>query len=84
MYSSESLLTEMEVEDLVNTKKANAKPSKLQIICDTVWLSVATAVLLVVFITSALASDTRFGFKNSTADVSDIFFTQVCPNLVQG
>lgn len=68
----------MESDDLVQEKKASSPPSKVQIICDTVWLSVTTAVLLVVFITSGLANDTRFGFRNGTGEVSDIFFTQVC------
>lgn len=67
----------MEKDDLVQQKTPPAQPSKLQLICDAVWLAVTTVVLLVVFITSALASDTRFGFKNTTGDVSDIFFTQV-------
>ena len=68
----------MEAKDLVQREKASHEPSKVQIICDTVWLSVTSAVLLVVFITSGLSRDTRFGFKNDTGAVSDIYFTQVC------
>ena len=67
----------MEKDDLVQQKKPAPQPSKLQLICDTVWLAVTSVVLLVVFITSGLSNDTRFGFKNTTGDVSDIFFTQV-------
>lgn len=72
----------MEATDLVAHKKPQAapRPSKTQLICDTTWLAVTTVVLLVVFITSGLSNDTAFGFKNSTGDVSDIFFTQVCSN----
>ena len=70
----------MEKDDLVHQQKSPPQPSKLQLICDAVWLAVTTAVLLVVFITSGLSSrdSTRFGFKNNTGDVSDMFFTQVC------
>ena len=67
----------MEKDDLVQHKNPPAQPSKLQLICDTVWLAVTTVFLLVVFITSGLSSRTEFGFKNTTGDVSDIFFTQV-------
>lgn len=66
----------MEKDDLVQNKK-HPQPSKLQLICDAIWLPVTTIFLLVVFITSGLSNDTRFGFQNSTGDVSDIFFTQV-------
>lgn len=58
-------------------KKTTSQPSKLQIVCDTVWLAVTSVVLLAVFITNGLSNDPAFGFKNSTGDVSDIFFTQV-------
>ena len=74
----------MEKDDLVKHKKqASSQPSKLQLICDTVWLAATTVLLLVVYITSGLSSrsSTRFGFKNNTGDVSDIFFTQVCSVL---
>lgn len=67
----------MEKDDLVQQKKPPPQPSKLQLICDTVWLAVTSVFLLVVFITSGLSNDTRFGFQNTTGDVSDIFFTQV-------
>ena len=70
----------MEKDDLVQTKQPSPQPTKLQFICDTVWLSITSVVLLVVFITSGLANDTRFGFQNTTGAVSDIFFTQVSTN----
>lgn len=72
----------MEKDDLVLQKKqASPQPSKLQLICDTVWLAVTTVFLVVVFITSGLSNDTRFGFQNTTGDVSDIFSTQVCAGV---
>ena len=73
----------MEEKDLVQREKASLVPSKVQIICDTVWLSVTSAVLLAVFITSGLSNDTRFGFRNGTGEVSDIYFTQVCSSLIR-
>ena len=63
-------------------KKAGAPPSKLQLVCDAVWLALTSVVLLVVFITSGLSNDTAYGFKNTTGDVSDIFFTQVSTCLL--
>lgn len=65
------------MEDQSNSKKPTFQPSKLQIICDTLWLAVTSAVLLAVFIINGLANNPEFGFKNSTEDVSDMFFTQV-------
>ena len=68
----------MEAKDLVQREKASPEPSQVQIVCDTVWLSVTSTLLLVIFITSGLSRDTRFGFRNDTGAVSDIYFTQVC------
>jgi anti-sigma factor RsiW len=71
----------MEKADLVQHQNPPPQqPSKLQLVCDAVWLAVTTVILLVSFITSGLSSRTEFGFKNTTGDVSDIFFTQVCSN----
>ena len=68
----------METKDFVKHEKASPEPSKFQIICDTVWLSFTSTVLVVVFITNGLSSDTRFGFRNGTGEVADIYYTQVC------
>ena len=72
----------MESQDLVQQKQAAEAPSKLQLICDTVWLAITTVVLLVVFITSGLAGSADYGFRNTTADVSDIYFTQVSLGVI--
>ena len=70
----------MEMEKLKGDSSDKAKPSKpsiLQIVCDTVWLAVTTAVLLGVYIASYLSNNARFGVQNTTGEVSDLYYTQV-------
>ena len=72
----------MEIEEKEKLKVDSldkAKPSILQIVCDTVWLAVTTAVLLGVYIATFLSSDSIFGVQNTTGEVSDSYYTQVCP-----
>ena len=51
--------------------------SKVQIICEAAWLAVTSIVLVITFLVNGLSSNEIFGFKNGTAEVSDIFETQV-------
>ena len=51
--------------------------SKTQIICEAVWLTVTSVVLVITFLINGLSSNEIFGFKNATGEVSDIFETQV-------
>ena len=53
------------------------EPSKLQVICDTAWLAVASVVLVATFVVNGLSAEGGFGFKNTTGAVSDIYETQV-------
>jgi hypothetical protein len=56
------------------------EPKKTRV-TSTALLAVATVVLLAVFVTSGLAGSPnarKYGFKNSTANVSDLFYTEVC------
>ena len=72
----------MELEDgamkLENGPMKPTQPTKLKIISDTASLAVTTVMLLAVYVTSYLAA-TGAGniFENTTAQVSDKYFTQV-------
>lgn len=70
--------SKLELEEELSEKPAAQKPSVLHIVCDTVWLAVTTVVLIGVYVVSALANDPNYGFKNSTGEISDKYYTQVC------
>lgn len=58
------------------------KPTLAYRVVETVCLSIATLILVAVFIISGLASapnSTKYGFKNNTGIISDIFYTQITP-----
>ena len=58
--------------------KKPTPPTKLRVISDTASLAVTTALLLGVYVTSYLAATGAGGiFENTTAQVSDKYFTQV-------
>ena len=70
----------MEVEN--KTKLNEQKTSCSNRVFYIVSLSLATIILLVVFVTNGLASypdPAKVGFKNMTGKISDIFYTQVTP-----
>ena len=73
--------SKLELEDELTEKPTAKKPSILQIVCDAVWLTVTTVVLIGVYVVSFLANDTNYGFWNSTGEISDQYYTQVCHNL---
>lgn len=57
-----------------------AKPSNIRVALDAAALAVSSLVLIGVFVTSGLAGSPNadeFGFKNTTGDISDQYFTQV-------
>lgn len=66
------------LEEDSSAKPKPTKPSILQIVCDAVWLAITTAVLLGVYIVTYLSNDSRFGVRNTTGQVSDLYYTQVC------
>ena len=77
---------DMEIEEKEKLKEDSSdkaestKPSILQIVCDTVWLALTTAVLLGVYIATFLSSDSIFGVQNTTGEAADLFYTQVHPS----
>ena len=64
--------------ELENGPMKPTPPTKLKIICDAAYLAVITVMFLAVYVTSYLAA-TGAGniFENTTAQVSDKYFTQV-------
>ena len=57
-----------------------AGPSKVKIALEAAALATTTIILLVVFITNGLAAAPnadKYGFRNTTGDISDEFYTQV-------
>lgn len=69
--------SKLELEGELSKEPTPKKPPVLQIVCDTVWLAVTTVVLIGVYVVSALASDPKYGFRNSTGEISDKYYTQV-------
>ena len=69
--------SKLELEGELSEKPSPKKPSVLQVVCDTLWLAVTTVVLIGVYVVSALASDPKYGFRNSTGEISDKYYTQV-------
>ena len=71
----------MDIEEKEKLKGDRGGPIKLSaILCDTVWLALTTAILLGVYIVTYLSNDSRFGVQNTTGEVSDFYYTQVCPS----
>lgn len=64
-------------EDHLKKPTAPTQPSKFRRISDTAFLALTSVVLLGVYATSYLASVAGAGFKNTTEQVSDKYFTQV-------
>ena len=62
----------------------NVAISKAAFAAEIAALSIATIAQIVVFITSGLAGagdPQKYGFKNNTGVISDIFYTQVCKTI---
>ena len=70
--------SKLDLEEELSEKPTPKKPSVAQIVCDSVWLTVTTIVLIGVYVVSYLANDTNYGFRNSTGEISDKYYTQVC------
>ena len=69
-----------EKQYLLETSSSPLKPSLAYRIVETVFLSLTSIVLIVVFITSVLQNFPEAGgFANGTGAVSDMFYTQVTP-----
>ena len=74
--------SKLELEEELSKEPTPKKPSVLQIVCDTVWLVVTTVILIGVYVVSFLANDSQYGFQNSTGEISDKYYTQVCRVLL--
>ena len=60
--------------------RAAMEKSKVQAVLYATTLTISTIILLGVYITSGLAGSpdaSKFGFKNTTGQISDLFYTQV-------
>ena len=71
--------SKLELEEELPEKQSEVKkPSVLQIVCDTLLLAVTTLMLIGVYVVSFISSDSIFGFQNSTGELSDEYYSQVC------